>query len=122
MKGFIISLMLVIVVLSSCYYDIEEELYPPVGNCDAANASYSNMVLPLLQTNSCLGCHSGPAPSGNILLDGYTNVRTVALSGKLYGSISHAAGFSPMPQGGNKMNACNLSKIKAWIDAGAPNN
>jgi hypothetical protein len=27
-----------------------------------------------------------------------------------------------MPQGGNKLNSCDLAAINAWIDDGAPNN
>ena len=54
--------------------------------------------------------------------DGYNNVKVAAANGKLYGAISHSEGFAPMPQGGNKMTACHINKIKAWIDAGAPEN
>ena len=112
----------ILVFLSSCYRDVEELLYPSAGACDTNGVTYGNTVALLLQSNGCVSCHSGGAPSGNILLDNFTSVRTVALNGKLYGSISHSAGFSPMPQGGNKMNACQINKIKAWIDAGALNN
>ena len=122
MKRHLIILSLLTLVLAGCYYDVEEQLYPATGPCETAGVTYSNTVLPLLQSNGCMGCHSGGAPSGNISLDGYNNVRTVALNGKFYGAISHSAGFSPMPQGGNKMNNCNINKIKAWIDAGAVNN
>ena len=108
--------------LNSCYRDVEEELYPQTGNCDTGGVTYTNTVAPLLQNNGCMSCHSGPSPSGNISLDNHAAVRAVAQNGKLYGAISHSAGFSPMPQGGSKMSACNISKIKAWIDAGAVNN
>jgi hypothetical protein len=118
----ILAILFVSTAFSSCYYDKEEDLFPANGACDTGGVTYLSTVLPLLQSNACLSCHSGGAPSGNISLDGYTNVKTVALNGKLYGTISHAAGYSPMPQGGNKMNACNINRIKAWIDAGVPNN
>ena len=114
---FIISL----VILTGCYYDKEDLLYPQSGNCDTANSTYSTLVQPALQTYGCIGCHSGPAPSGNILLTTYANVKTYVQNGKLYGSIMHSAGYSSMPQGGNRMNTCITNKIKAWIDAGALN-
>lgn len=110
------------VVMCSCYYDREDQLYPATGPCETSNVTYVNTVLPVLQNSGCLGCHSGNAPSGNISLEGYENVRAVALNGKLYGTISHSPGYSPMPQGGNKLSTCNINKIKAWIDAGATNN
>ena len=114
--------MLVTVLVSSCYRDNEEALYPVTGACDTNGVTYSNTVAPLLQSAGCQGCHSGAAPSGNILLNSYATVRIQALNGKLSGSINHSPGFSPMPKGGVKMSSCNISKIKAWIDAGSLNN
>ena len=116
---------MVIIVLASfcgCYRDNEKDLYPVSGNCDTGPVTYTGTVVPILQANGCLGCHGGAAPSGNISLQTYSNVKAVAQNGKLFGSISHAAGFSAMPKGGNKMTACTISKIKACIDAGALNN
>jgi hypothetical protein len=122
MKKLISILSIIVTLLVSCYKDNEQELYPATGNCDLINVTYAGTVLPLLQSQGCLGCHSGGAPSGNISLEGYNNVKAVALNGKLYGVINHSPGFSPMPKGGSKMSACNINKIKAWIDAGTNNN
>lgn len=106
---------------SGCYYDNEEFLYPTTASCDTTNIKYSTLVLPMLQ-NNCLGCHSQAAASGNVILEGYTNVKTYATNGKLYGTISQAQGFSAMPKNGAKLNACDISNLKRWIDAGALNN
>lgn len=122
MKTIYLILIFFAVILNSCYYDKEELLNPGNGTCDTNAVTYSGTVVPLLQSGGCLGCHSGGAPSGNISLTTYANVNAVAQNGKLYGVINHSPGFSPMPQGGNKLNACNISKIKAWIDAGSINN
>ena len=122
MKKILSIISVISLVLVSCYRDNEEELYPGAGSCDMTNVTYAGTVQPLLQNNGCLGCHSGAGPSGNISLDGFNNVRAVALTGKLFGAINHSPGFSPMPKGGTKMTACNISKIKAWIDAGSNNN
>ena len=105
-----------------CSYDTEEDLYPPPSTCNTTNVTFSGTVNPLLTSYGCLGCHVGSAPQGNINLQGHTNVRNVANSGRLYGAISHAPGFQPMPHGMPKMAQCDINKIKAWIDAGAPNN
>lgn len=122
MKQILSILVLLSLLFTACYRDVEEVLYPGGGNCDTANVRYASTVVPLLQANGCTGCHGGGAPSGNVSLDQYNGVRTVALNGRLYGTISHSPGFSPMPKGGSKMNSCDIAKIKAWIDAGAPNN
>jgi hypothetical protein len=122
MRKTVVILSVCLTSLSSCYYDVEDQLYPPVGSCDSSAVTYSGTVAPVLQSNGCTSCHSGGAPSGNISLASYSDVRIVAQNGRLYGAISHTAGFAPMPQGGNKMSDCTINKIKAWIDAGAPNN
>ena len=122
MKNQIIIVLLIVTTLTSCYRDNEKDLYPVTGTCNTTTVTYTNSVAPLLQANGCIGCHSGAAPSGNISLQAYTTVRTVALNGKLLGAISHAAGFSPMPKGGTKMSDCSILKIKAWITAGSINN
>ena len=91
------------------------------GACNTDNITYSGFVAPLLTTN-CVGCHSGGAPSGGISLNTHAGVQTVALNGRLYGAISHANGFQPMPRGSAKLSQCTIDKVKAWIDNGAQNN
>ena len=120
MKKVVTILLTGVIVIAGCYYDSEEELYGM--NCNTTNVSFSTTVNSLLQQYGCLGCHTGPGPSGNVNLQGHANVKTVAESGKLYGAISHSTGFKPMPQGGSKMSDCDIKKIKSWIDAGALNN
>lgn len=112
--------MIFLALATGCYYDNEMRLY----NCtvDAANTKYSTTVTNLLTAYGCLGCHGNTAPSGNVNLSTYAGVKAVAENGRLYGATSHAAGYNPMPQGGDKMSDCDLKKLKAWIDAGAPNN
>lgn len=123
MKNLVIIIMLLApVALTGCYRDNEADLYPENGSCETTGVTYAATVVPILQSNGCMSCHSGGAPSGNISLEGYANVKAVAISGKLFGSISHSGGFAPMPQGGNKMSNCNINKIKAWIDSGSINN
>jgi hypothetical protein len=117
------SLIILVAVLSSCYYDIEDQLYPDNGNCDTtATVNYSSTVKAILSNNNCMGCHSGTSASGGINLDSYAGVSTVAQNGKLYGSIARLAGYSAMPQGGIKMSNCDILKLKKWIDGGSPNN
>ncbi|MCB0644372.1 MAG: hypothetical protein KDC44_22160, partial [Phaeodactylibacter sp.] len=91
------------------------------GTCNTENISYANDVVPYLQTY-CLSCHSGTTPSGNLHLGTYSVVAQVANDGRLYGAIAHLSGYKPMPQGSNQLPECTIDQIKAWIDAGAPQN
>jgi mono/diheme cytochrome c family protein len=92
-----------------------------VGECNTTSISYSGFIAPLL-INTCVGCHSGTAPSGNVLLSTYAGVREVALNGRLHGAITWANGYQQMPRGSGQLPACTIDKIKAWIDDGAQNN
>ena len=120
----IVMITTMMTMISSCYYDKEELLYPGSvsGVCtDTTATSYSKKVIPVFQ-QYCYSCHTGSFPSGNILMGTYTADKTVAQSGKLYGSISHTSGYAPMPQGGGTLSSCQIAAIKQWIDGGMLNN
>lgn len=91
------------------------------SECDTTNVTYLTHIKPLIQ-NHCQGCHSGGNPSGGISLTIYNDVKAVADNGKLFGSISHLSGYSPMPQNGSKLSDCQINAVKIWINQGAPNN
>lgn len=120
MKWKIIMFLLVVVITAGCYYDNEEELY----NCaiDPATTRYSTTINNILDSYGCIGCHGNIAPAAGITLSTHAGVKSAAEYGRLYGAINHLPGFEPMPQGSGKMGACDIRKVKAWIDAGAPNN
>jgi hypothetical protein len=112
-----------IIFFNACYYDKGDLLYPSkTGNCDTTIVvSYINKVVPIL-TTQCYSCHLGASAGGGIVMGTHTTDKAIALNGKLFGSINYSSGFSPMPKGSAKMNVCDISAIKKWIDAGAPNN
>lgn len=116
-------LFISVMALNSCYYDKEDLLYSTkdIPCTDTSAASYSQKIVPMFQ-QYCYRCHSGSFPSGGIVMGTYTADKAIAQNGKLYGSVSHAAGFSPMPQGMGKMTSCQVAAIKKWIDSGTPNN
>lgn len=107
-------------IVSSCYYNKEDLLYG--SNCDTGNIRYSSTIKLVLNNYGCSGCHIGGNPSGGINLETYSSVKAVVDNGRLYGAITHSAGFAPMPNGAAKMNACDIKKVKVWIDSGAPDN
>lgn len=115
-----VGLVIVLVSATGCYYDKEEKLYPQTV-CDTAAVTYSSSVVPVLLSN-CTVCHGGNTPSAGIKLDTYAGVKVQADNGRLWGAVSQATSFSPMPKNGTKLNTCNLTKIKKWLDAGALNN
>jgi hypothetical protein len=116
----VVGLVIVLVSTTGCYYDKEEKLYPQTV-CDTATVTYSSSVVPILLSN-CTVCHGGNTPSAGIKLDTYAGVKVQADNGRLWGAVSQATSFSPMPKNGTKLNTCNLTKIKKWLDAGALNN
>ncbi|PHN07952.1 hypothetical protein CRP01_04140 [Flavilitoribacter nigricans DSM 23189 = NBRC 102662] len=109
-----------VLLLPACYYDVEEELYPDTG-CATDNVTYSGTILPILESN-CFICHSEAAKNGNVILEGYDNLKGHVDSGRLLGAIRHEAGFSPMPQNQPQLVDCVIEKIETWIEDGAPDN
>lgn len=89
--------------------------------CDTSLFTYSSAVQPILELH-CTGCHNNTTQNGGVNLSTYNGVQTVALNGKLAGSINWSVGFIAMPQGGQKLSDCNIEQITKWINAGAPNN
>tara|TARA_Y100000385_G_scaffold275112_1_gene319077 strand:+ start:18981 stop:19364 length:384 start_codon:yes stop_codon:yes gene_type:complete len=116
----LLSVFLVI-VMTSCYYDNAEDLYPVIPDCDTTNVTFGNDIMPIINTN-CTGCHSGSAPSANIRLSNYSEIVASANNGGLMGSIKHESGWSPMPKNGNKLGDCTIKKLDTWIAEGTPNN
>ncbi|MCB9283929.1 MAG: hypothetical protein H6563_07650 [Lewinellaceae bacterium] len=114
------SLFLLILLSGSCYYDVEEDLYPDTG-CDTTGVTYSGVVLPILQDN-CYVCHNAASQLGGIVLEGYEQVRLQATNGNLIGAIRGQAGFTPMPLNQPPLAECVIAKIETWINNGALNN
>jgi ribosomal protein S16 len=92
-----------------------------IGQCDTAVFTFSGAVKPIID-NKCVGCHNPSNLGGNIDLSNYNPVKTVALNGKLYGSVAQLNGYSPMPKNGIKLSDCEIRQIQKWINAGSLNN
>ncbi len=113
--------------LAGCYYDNVEDLYPEVKVTspeDTVAVTYSGIVQPILQAN-CYECHdkSNASISGSgIFLEKYNDVKSRALDGSLYGAISWAPFYTRMPFEKAKLPETEISKIKKWIEDGAPEN
>lgn len=92
-----------------------------IGSCDTAVFTYS-IAIKNIMGNKCVGCHNPSSLGGNIDLSAYNGIRTVALNGKLYGSVANQLGYSPMPKNSAKLSDCEIRQIQKWINAGSQNN
>ena len=90
------------------------------ANCSAVNVSFTGDISGIINTY-CKGCHSGNTLSGGVDLSAYAGVKAIAESGKLYNSVAQNGMAAPMPPS-QKLPACDVKKIKAWIDEGCKNN
>jgi len=117
----VLCVLFILIVVSECYYDSEEYLYPRF--CDTTNITFAQSVKPILQDH-CYFCHSNSTFSngGGIRLEDYADVKTKADDGSLLGSITHTTGFSAMPMGTGKLEDCKITFIQTWIGAGSPDN
>lgn len=120
--------ILVSVSLTSCYYDTEEELYPDSGSivCDTVSVSYATDIVPIMNSKcSYSGCHAGSNAAAGIPLETYAGVKEylVANKARFISSIIWDGNASNMPKSAStKMIDCNINTIRAWINAGYPNN
>lgn len=110
----------VLSLLSSCYYDSEEDLYAG-SNCDTANVSFATSIQPVLDAN-CISCHSSALSEAGVNLETYNTVLPHVNSGILWKAVNHEPGVTPMPYKQPKLPECELLKIRAWINQGALNN
>jgi len=114
-------LLVLLFLFPGCYNDNEYDLYPYSSACDSINVNYANTIAPIMAAN-CNSCHSTAVASGGVVTDSYAGLSIVALNGSLWGGVHAEPGYVPMPNDGGKLSACDLGKIKKWINAGAPNN
>jgi hypothetical protein len=105
-----------IVTLVGCYYDNEEELYPG-SFCDTSTVALASTIMPIIQARCAIpGCHVTGGQSPNLS----TPEAVVTIGGN--GQLNTVAVVNrSMPPSG-PLSACEQLRIKAWIDAGSPNN
>ena len=121
--GLITTMILTTLFVVTCKHEI------PLTNKDGNNNdtcgvivfTYSGGVAPIM-TASCTRCHGATSPRGGIDLSTYEGVKTVALNGRLLGSIKKETGYRAMPPGNTKLHDCQIRQIEKWVQAGTPNN
>lgn len=95
----------------------------PAPACDVANETitYTGVISPIFDAN-CRRCHGATTAAtlgGGNDFSTYASLRDYPQA-VLLGSIRHDAGFDPMPKGGSKISACDISRIEAWMAKGKP--
>ena len=119
---------LLFIALYGCYEDNATNLYPktmePGGQgCDTVNISYAHAVSEIFTQNCAIaGCHANGSSTGGYTLDNYSGVKSVVLSGRLIGAITHATGYAQMPKDAATLNDCQIGQIESWVNQGAQNN
>ena len=100
-----------VMLLDSCKYDVEEELYPSVA--DSTRATYVADIAPIINTNCAYtGCHvSGAQPPS---LETYTEVLSIANNGLL---TARTIDQRDMPPTG-PLSESDRNRIENWISNG----
>lgn len=105
------------VSFSSCYYDVESELYPAttISGCDTTAVTYVSTIEPIITSKCAIsGCHVTGAQSPD--LSNYTG-----LKGSIDRVNVRAITEKTMPPSG-PLSPCNVLELQAWINRGAVNN
>ncbi|MES2780247.1 MAG: hypothetical protein V4651_10165 [Bacteroidota bacterium] len=113
-------------LLTGCYYDNEEELYPQTTTATTATTAttstttgtvvtYTSDIQPLIAANCAVpGCHVAGATFPD--LSSYTGLKNNITAVK-----TRAIDQQTMPAAG-PMSSADIAKLQSWIDAGALNN
>jgi hypothetical protein len=111
MKNILFICIILTFIITGCYNDSEETLFPQLSQCDSTLYSFKDQIYPLIDGN-CNGCHTNQAP----ILTSYSNIKNNVDA--IYNDINSGK----MPQGGIKLNECLIKQFKKWKDNGMPNN
>lgn len=124
MRTLTLTLLCFILSFSSCRYDVLEEIKPEEENCDSSNVTYAKDIAPLFTSNCGTdnACHKASGSDSEISLANYDDVFAVASIGQLLSSVTHDGNAEPMPQDAEKLSACKINLIKAWINQGYKQN
>jgi hypothetical protein len=116
--------VLLLGLAASCTYTHGDpaELVTP---CDTSpqTVTYAGVISPIFDRH-CRECHATSQAyiqGGGNDFGNYQAIHRYPAN-SLLGSVQHAPGYDPMPKGRAKISECDILRIKAWIDAGEPNN
>jgi|694.fasta_scaffold05201_11 hypothetical protein len=118
----LLTAVLSVGMLQSCYYDNESYLYNS-GSCNDTTYTFNGRIKAIVDQNcATAGCHTGASPEAGIALNTYTAVKDNAENGEFFCSINWNSGCSQMPKNSNKLDACNILALQQWKEKGYPEN
>ncbi len=118
MKYTYLLLICATVVVWSCTKEADE----PTEDCVTENITYTDGASAILNASCAFsGCHSTGSAT-TFAMDTYDSAALAVTFGGIVGAINHEDGFIPMPYplGSDKIDQCDIDKLTAWVDAGAP--
>lgn len=115
-----LNLILSLFILGLCLVACGDEEEP--ASCDTSAVTYTNSISAIFNAScATTGCHvDGNEAAALFSLNGYEKSKLASEGGRIVGSINHDDNFSAMPRGGDKLAACDIDKVTAWIAAGSP--
>lgn len=108
-----------LIIISSCGDDDDDD-----DTCETTDLTYDNFAEDFLVTNCATlgGCHvaasKDDAAVGSFVT--YEDAKVIVDRGNIIKAINHEDGISNMPKGEEKLDDCSISKLTAWVNAGAP--
>jgi uncharacterized membrane protein/mono/diheme cytochrome c family protein len=92
----------------------------------SAEASFSASVLPILERH-CVRCHGPSRASGGVRLDSHAQImaggKPIVAPGQAASSILvDVLATGAMPRGASRLPNADIEIIRAWVNAGAPDN
>lgn len=92
--------------------------------CKIDTISFKADILPIFE-NNCFSCHNeennARKADGNKMID-YSDIKKYLDQDLIIGNIEHQSGFIKMPYKKQKLDSCDIEKIKAWVATGAFDN
>lgn len=113
----LVSFLVLLSFLSSCYYDVEEVLYAGGANCDTTQVDFQTTIIPIIETNCATsGCHvSG---TGRKILTTDQGILDIAHDGRLEDRVIKRRDMPPV----EPLSICEITYIKMWLAKNSPAN
>ena len=113
--NFLLLIFFAVMLLTSCTKGFIPESFEPTSSTNQGDTVTYQTHISAVISNSCISCHGGSNPQGNLLLETYTQVRNAAENGTLIQRINDAA--DPMPTSG-LLPAQTRALFDEWVQNG----